>query len=189
MKQEGLNLILKLVVLMFMIAYKIQTKVHTCLLGLHNHLSQAKTLLNELENLLEDSSGAIQTANGCLPPLKNEDCGDQLYQQITTDQVEKSSLDLGELEMTNYAVLMGIIYSMVKKDYVMQEKIVHSLNLKSLSGELESYCVMWSLPTETVFSVNHRHSAELYIKAKARGNCRLWKEVTWRQSARAWWCI
>ncbi|KAJ6371262.1 hypothetical protein OIU77_001712 [Salix suchowensis] len=37
-------------------------KLHTCLLGLHNHLSQRYTLLNELENLLEDSSGAIQTA-------------------------------------------------------------------------------------------------------------------------------
>ncbi|KAF9663794.1 hypothetical protein SADUNF_Sadunf17G0089000 [Salix dunnii] len=104
--------------------------------------NKSKTLLNELENLLEDSSGAVQTAIGCLPPLMNEDCGDQCYQQITTDQ---SSLDLGELEMTNYAVLMGIIYSMVKQDYVMQERIVHSLNLKSLSGELESYCVMWSL--------------------------------------------
>ncbi|KAJ6421576.1 hypothetical protein OIU84_028865 [Salix udensis] len=131
---------------------KCKRKLHTCLLGLHNHLSQAKTLLNELENLLEDSSGAIQTANGCLPPLKNEDCGDQLYQQITTDQ---SSLDLGEHEMTNYAVLMGIIYSMVKQDYVMQDKIVHSLNLKSLSGELESYCVMWSLRPFIMDEVMH----------------------------------
>lgn len=127
-------------------------KLHTCLLGLHNHLSEAKSLLNELEHLLEDLSGAIQTANGCLPPLKNEDCGDQLYQQITTDQ---SSFELGELEMTNYAVLMGIIYSMVKKDYVMQERIVNSLNLKSLSGELESYCVMWSLRPFIMDEVMH----------------------------------
>ncbi|KAJ6369895.1 hypothetical protein OIU76_028200 [Salix suchowensis] len=131
-------------------------KLHTYLLGLHNHLSKAKTLLNELENLLEDSSCAIQTAKGCLPPLKNEDCGDQLYQQITTDQ---SSLDLGELEMTNYAVLMGIIYSMVKQDYVMQEKIVHSLNLKSLSGELESYCFSVSI-TGTVQSCTSRQKLE-----------------------------
>jgi len=41
---------------------------------------------------LEDLSGAIQTANGCLPPLKNEDCGDQLYQQITTDQVGETDV-------------------------------------------------------------------------------------------------
>ncbi|KAG6742942.1 hypothetical protein POTOM_053886 [Populus tomentosa] len=173
-------------------------KLHTCLLGLHNHLSKvisfgrvdcyaitclacylhlyAKSLLNELEHLLEDLSGEIKTANLCLPPLKNEDCGDQLYQQITTDQntwitkllsrlvpncltcfylVEKSSFELGELEMTNYAVLMGIIYSMVKQDYVMQERIVNSLNLKSLSGELESYCVMWSLRPFIMDEVMH----------------------------------
>lgn len=84
--------------------------------------------------------------------MKNEDCGDQLYQQITTDQ---SSFELGELEMTNYAVLMGIIYSMVKQDYVMQERIVNSLNLKSLSGELESYCVMWSLRPFIMDEVMH----------------------------------
>lgn len=127
-------------------------KLHTCLLGLHNHLSKAKSLLNELEHLLEDVSGAIQTANGCLPPLKIEDCSDQLSQQITSDQ---SSFELGELEMTNYAVLMGIIYSMVKQDYVMQERIVNSLNLKSLSGELESYCVMWSLRPFIMDEVMH----------------------------------
>lgn len=126
--------------------------MHTCLLGLHNHLSKAKSLLNELEHLLEDLSGAIQTANGCLPPLKIEDCSDQLSQQITSDQ---SSFELGELEMTNYAVLMGIIYSMVKQDYVMQERIVNSLNLKSLSGELESYCVMWSLRPFIMDEVMH----------------------------------
>ncbi|CAK7323019.1 unnamed protein product [Dovyalis caffra] len=107
--------------------------------------NKSKTLLNELEHLLEDLSGAIQTANECLSPLNNEDCCDQLYQELTIDQVEKSSFDLGELEMTHYVVLMGIIYSMVKQDYVMQERIVNSLNFKSLSGELESYCVMWSL--------------------------------------------
>lgn len=91
--------------------------------------------------------------------------------------------------MTDFAALMGIVYSMVKQDYVMQvinfwytffhillwsnapkslaswcwtfwsfcnstidnfttllqERIVTTLNLKSLSGELESYCLMWSL--------------------------------------------
>ncbi|XP_034929476.1 uncharacterized protein [Populus alba] len=114
--------------------------------------NKSKSLLNELEHLLEDLSGEIKTANLCLPPLKNEDCGDQLYQQITTDQ---SSFELGELEMTNYAVLMGIIYSMVKQDYVMQERIVNSLNLKSLSGELESYCVMWSLRPFIMDEVMH----------------------------------
>ncbi|KAB5516447.1 hypothetical protein DKX38_027095 [Salix brachista] len=116
--------------------------VHDSIQNTNKCKSKSKTLLNELENLLEDSSCAIQTANGCLPPLKNEDCSDQLYQQITTDQVhscyfylvEKSSLDLGELEMTNYAVLMGIIYSMVKQDYAMQiNPILARQNLEEIA--------------------------------------------------------
>jgi len=41
---------------------------------------------------LEDVSGAIQTANGCLPPLKIEDCSDQLSQQITSDQVGETDV-------------------------------------------------------------------------------------------------
>ncbi|RXH77586.1 hypothetical protein DVH24_039557 [Malus domestica] len=48
-------------------------------------------------------------------------------------------------EVTDYVVVMGVIYSMVKQDYMMQERIVSALNLKSSSGELESYCLMWSL--------------------------------------------
>ncbi|EEF33479.1 hypothetical protein RCOM_0187870 [Ricinus communis] len=58
------------------------------------------------------------------------------------DQEEMSPSALQESEVTDYAALMGIIYNMVKQDYVMQERIVTSLNLKSLPGELESYCLM-----------------------------------------------
>ena len=105
-----------------------------------------------------------------------------------------ASSHLQEPEVTDYAALMGIIYSMVKQDYVMQvneqfnmyyhtfdmernysiirdkvleqflfffhyfcigqwenitlllqDNIVTSLNLKSSSGELESYYLMWFL--------------------------------------------
>ncbi|CAK9136116.1 unnamed protein product [Ilex paraguariensis] len=48
-------------------------------------------------------------------------------------------------EVTDYAAMMAILYSMVKQDCIMQEKIVTSLSLKSSSEELESYCLMWSL--------------------------------------------
>lgn len=58
---------------------------------------------------------------------------------------EMTSSRLRELEVTDYAAVMGIIYSMVKQDYTMQNKIVTSLNLKSSSEELESYSLMWSL--------------------------------------------
>ncbi|KAF7130530.1 hypothetical protein RHSIM_Rhsim10G0082400 [Rhododendron simsii] len=48
-------------------------------------------------------------------------------------------------KIPEYAVMMGVIYSMLKRDYIMQEKIISSLNLKLSSGELESYNLMWSL--------------------------------------------
>ncbi|GAV81267.1 hypothetical protein CFOL_v3_24725 [Cephalotus follicularis] len=93
------------------------SKLNTCLPGLRNHLSKAKSILDELECLLGDVG----------------------------DKVEMKSPCLQELEMTDYATLMAIIYSMVKQDYAMQEKIVSSLNLTSSSAELEGYCLMWSL--------------------------------------------
>ncbi|KDP32151.1 hypothetical protein JCGZ_12612 [Jatropha curcas] len=119
-------------------------KLNTCLVGLRDHLTKAKNILNELETLLEDFATAIKTAGGSSSILRNEVLGEKFDQQATTNQ-ETSSLDLQEFEMTDYAALMASIYSMVKQDYVMQERIVTSLNLKSLSGELESYFLMWSL--------------------------------------------
>ncbi|KAL4575196.1 hypothetical protein LXL04_022038 [Taraxacum kok-saghyz] len=48
-------------------------------------------------------------------------------------------------EVINYATIVASVYSMVKKDYLMQEKIVDALSVKTSSGELETYCLMWSL--------------------------------------------
>lgn len=78
-------------------------------------------------------------------------------------------------ENTDYAMVMGIVHRMIEQDYCMQvtyffqyffkfiwnqhckylifpgghnllqEKIVSALNFKTSSGELESYCLMWSL--------------------------------------------
>lgn len=61
-----------------------------------------------------------------------------LLKEVELCHLEKS-------KVTDYAAMMGIIYAMLKQDYTMQEKIVSSLNLKSSAGELESYCLMWSL--------------------------------------------
>ncbi|OAY33538.1 uncharacterized protein LOC110629873 isoform X1 [Manihot esculenta] len=121
------------------------SKLHTCILGLHNHLTKAKSILNELDKLLEDSTFAIKTANGSFSPLTDEDLCEKFDQQAAINQEETSSVDLQELQMTDYAALMGSIYIMVKQDYMMQERIVTSLNLTSSSGEMESYCLMWSL--------------------------------------------
>lgn len=47
----------------------------------------AKGILNELEGLLEDVAGAIQTANECLAPLWDKDLDSGLDLQDTTDKV------------------------------------------------------------------------------------------------------
>ncbi|XP_028077083.1 uncharacterized protein LOC114279094 isoform X1 [Camellia sinensis] len=62
-----------------------------------------------------------------------------------SSQEETVSSELPKPEHTDYAAMMSVIYSMVKLDYIMQQRIVSSLNLKSSSGELESYSLMWSL--------------------------------------------
>ncbi|KAG8641090.1 uncharacterized protein LOC110629873 isoform X2 [Manihot esculenta] len=109
------------------------------------NISKSKSILNELDKLLEDSTFAIKTANGSFSPLTDEDLCEKFDQQAAINQEETSSVDLQELQMTDYAALMGSIYIMVKQDYMMQERIVTSLNLTSSSGEMESYCLMWSL--------------------------------------------
>ncbi|XVE83003.1 hypothetical protein DITRI_Ditri16bG0051500 [Diplodiscus trichospermus] len=120
------------------------SKLRTCLIGLHDHLIKVKSLLNDLQCLLEDATAALQTANEHVSPLTVKESVDGLDLQESGIEDEITSSGR-ELEVTDYAALMGIIYSMVKQDYAMQDKIVTSLNLKSSSGELESYCQMWSL--------------------------------------------
>ncbi|XVF04261.1 hypothetical protein REPUB_Repub05bG0067400 [Reevesia pubescens] len=120
-------------------------KLRSCLLGLHDHLIKVKSLLNDLECLLEDATAALRTANEHISPLLDKESVDGIDPQESSGEDELSSSHLREPEVTDYSALMGIIYSMVKQEYVMQDKIVTSLNLKSSSEELESYCLMWSL--------------------------------------------
>ncbi|KAB2597589.1 hypothetical protein D8674_000509 [Pyrus ussuriensis x Pyrus communis] len=121
-------------------------EVHTCQLGLCDHLSKGKNVLNELECLLEDVNGAMRTAMGNLPDFQDDSFADRLNEEACNgDKEEFTSSHPKRNEVTDYAVAMGVNYSMVKQDYMMQERIVSALNLKSSSGELESYCLMWSL--------------------------------------------
>ncbi|KAJ4833327.1 hypothetical protein Tsubulata_000543 [Turnera subulata] len=109
------------------------------------NMSNSKGILNELEHLLGGLTGVIETANQGLSHLETEESCDQFLEQETVDQEENTSSGLQRLEMINHAAMMGFVYDMVKQDYMMQERIINSLNLKSPSAELESYCVMWSL--------------------------------------------
>ncbi|MBA0653782.1 hypothetical protein Goklo_020917 [Gossypium klotzschianum] len=107
--------------------------------------SKLKSILNELECLLGVATAALQMANEHLSPLMDMESVVGLDPQESSGEDEMTSSRVREPEVTDYAAVMGIIYSMVKQDYTMQNKIVTSLNLKSSSEELESYSLMWSL--------------------------------------------
>ncbi|GFZ18868.1 hypothetical protein Acr_27g0006070 [Actinidia rufa] len=105
------------------------------LVGFHQGL--AKCIVNELEVSVKEVTGVMQTASESKPYLMDNVTGEEFGPEATAYD-EKP-------EITDYAAMMGIIYSMVKNDYIMQERIISSLGLKSSSGELESYTLMWSL--------------------------------------------
>lgn len=120
-------------------------KLHTCLVGLQDHLRKAKSLLLELEGFMENVASAMQAAETSSSELPEETCKNGLDHQAMVFDKEVELCHLEKSKVTDYAAMMGIIYAMLKQDYTMQEKIVSSLNLKSSAGELESYCLMWSL--------------------------------------------
>ncbi|XP_047149994.1 uncharacterized protein LOC124822065 isoform X2 [Vigna umbellata] len=106
------------------------TNFHSCTQGLCNHIRKAKEILNELEGVLGDVTSAIQTTDGKLLAFSGLDFDVELIEQATYNDL---------------AMVMAFIYSMVKQEYLMQEKIVSALDLKMSLEELESYCQMWSL--------------------------------------------
>lgn len=122
------------------------SKLHTCHLGLQDHVNKAKGVVDELACLLKDADAVVQSMNCSLAQMGelNVDNGSD-SSETSHDEAEAPSADPVEHEITDIAIMMAIVYSMVKSDYTMQEKIVSSLNLTSSSGELESYSSMWSL--------------------------------------------
>ncbi|KAL9327352.1 hypothetical protein ACSQ67_007997 [Phaseolus vulgaris] len=118
-------------------------------------LTNSKEILDELEGLLGDVTSAIQTTDGKLLAFSDLDFDVELNEQATYNdlnsnytftQEEKDALsDSQSPDVTHLAMVMAFIYSMVKQDYLMQEKIVSALDLRMSLEELESYCQMWSL--------------------------------------------
>lgn len=118
----------------------------TCHVGLHDNLTKGKSILSQLESLLEDVISTLRTFGENLPPVWDKYFADMTKDASTVDDGEEVSLSgLEKHEDTDFALLMGVIYSMLKQDYEMQERIVLSLNPNSSSGDLESYRLMWSL--------------------------------------------
>ncbi|KAF3624115.1 E3 ubiquitin-protein ligase UPL7 [Capsicum annuum] len=111
--------------------------------SVHN-MSKSKYAVDELARLLEDAEAALQSINCSLAQMGELNV-DNDTDSLKNSQGEASSVAPVEHEITDIAILMAAVYSMVKSDYTMQEKIVSSLNLASPSEELESYSSMWSL--------------------------------------------
>ncbi|KAH7845545.1 hypothetical protein Vadar_003370 [Vaccinium darrowii] len=135
------------------------SRLHTSQVGLLDYLSKGKCIMHELEGLVKEVTGAMQAANESKLQLKDGVIGDLLGLTLeATSFVEEElvSSDSQGPKILEYAVMMCIIYNMVKKDYAMQEKIISSLNLKSSSGELESYKLMWSLRPFVDDEIMHR---------------------------------
>ncbi|KAJ4890285.1 hypothetical protein Rs2_30033 [Raphanus sativus] len=100
----------------------------------------SRSLLSELERLTDEAALAIETATTQL----DVDSGDEL-EQVTSDEENETVHFPQEPEVTEYATVIAVVYSMVKQNYVMQEKIVRSLSLKTSFDELDTYTMMWSL--------------------------------------------
>ncbi|XP_071685780.1 uncharacterized protein [Rutidosis leptorrhynchoides] len=114
-------------------------KLNTSHIQLLGNVSKAKNIIVELENLVEDVKLALEAA------IETEYISNLDPISPTSNEDDIVSIVPEKPKDVDYATMVAVVYSMVKQDYVMQEKIVTSLNLNTSSGELESYCLMWSL--------------------------------------------
>ncbi|XP_020087786.1 uncharacterized protein LOC109709843 isoform X2 [Ananas comosus] len=131
------------------------SQIQSCEEGLRDHLKKAKTLLDEVECLAKDAYGITQATNQSTSKFfENDDCNSLIDDVLPTED-ETRPLHLQD-NLILYVTTMMVIYGMLKLDYAMQEKIVQSLNLKTSSSELESYCLMWDLRPYINDSVMHR---------------------------------
>lgn len=108
------------------------SQLNTSLCNLQDYLTKAKGIIHELEILMDKAGDAL-----CM----KSDNQSEMDSMSSEQEVTASE----KLDAAGCASFMAVIYSMVKQDYTMQEKIVSSLNFKSSSDELESYCLMWTL--------------------------------------------
>ncbi|XP_077234041.1 FAD-binding protein isoform X3 [Tasmannia lanceolata] len=105
------------------------------------NMSKLKALLDELECLMEGVVDVVSAVNKIISQfdllVHEADCFEK--------QGEAETSRLQCQKISDYAVMMRIIYSMFKLDCSMQEKIILSLKENSPPDELESYCLMWDL--------------------------------------------
>eukprot|EP00268_Persea_americana_P036942 TRINITY_DN3650_c0_g2_i4.p1 TRINITY_DN3650_c0_g2~~TRINITY_DN3650_c0_g2_i4.p1 ORF type:complete len:113 (-),score=13.98 TRINITY_DN3650_c0_g2_i4:308-646(-) len=95
---------------------------------------------------MEDGIGVMRAENeSSLQFLDKLSAFDLVHHATCFEKDVMESGCLRCLRVSDYAIMMRIIYSMLKLDYTMQERIIMSLDRNTSSGELESYCLMWDL--------------------------------------------
>ncbi|CAN6286216.1 unnamed protein product [Urochloa humidicola] len=125
--------------------------LRSCEDGLKDHIHKVKTLLEELECLVEDVYGLTLTASlsalevsdshSIDNKLTTESC---IMEGVSTLQEEDKSADQLDSDVS-FVTVMVMVLNMLKLDYTMQEKIVSALSLKTPSSELQGYCLMWDI--------------------------------------------
>ncbi|XP_078438390.1 FAD-binding protein [Wolffia australiana] len=124
--------------------------INLCEQGLRRHLHEVGLLLDDLRSLSEDSAAKAQAANQNSLRL--------LEKYFTADSmIEESDFSMGNYQQETEpvipctasfiepSILMRVLFTALKKDFEMQERIILSLGLCSSLEELESYCLMWEL--------------------------------------------
>ncbi|CAL4937019.1 unnamed protein product [Urochloa decumbens] len=120
-------------------------QLRSCEDGLKDHINKVKTLLEELECLVEDVYGITLTAS--LSALEVSD-SHSIDIKLTTEPCIMEEEDKSEDQLdsdVSFVTVMVMVRNMLKLDYTMQEKVVSALSLKTPSSELQGYCLMWDL--------------------------------------------
>ncbi|XP_031500438.1 uncharacterized protein LOC116264394 isoform X1 [Nymphaea colorata] len=122
-------------------------KLNMCQQGIHEHIVKATTLLDELGCLMENVLVLVKEEIEKLSHYMDELQDDGLVYPLIRAEEEPENINQyhQNTSVSECATMMQAVYGMLEDDYVMQEKIVSSLNLSTPSEALESYCFMWDL--------------------------------------------
>ncbi|XP_051207776.1 uncharacterized protein [Lolium perenne] len=121
------------------------SQLNSCEGELKGCIHKVKALLKELQCLVEGAYDATLTANLRAMHVPDESTADNKMNDQSHCR-EKGEQPSDHLDSNSSLVtLMILVHNMLKLDYMMQEKIVGSLSLKSSSTELDGYCLMWDL--------------------------------------------
>lgn len=111
------------------------SQLHTFHSGLYDHLNKVKCIVEELEGLVLKMASEI--LNSETDPNSETD--------VASEEFDAEVINNEKPGVTCYGTMMSILFSMVKRDFEMQDKIISPLSIKTRSGELESYSSMLSL--------------------------------------------